>query len=101
MALDLGAARFLAYAEAQAHLLLVLVHLDDLEVVLRVILQLHRNVVLVDGLRDLAQALDALGDLNERAELRRPQNLAPDHVAHAMLCEERIPNIRLQLLDAQ
>ena len=42
-----------------------------------------------------------LGDLDECAELRGAKHLALDHVARAMLREERIPHIRLELLDAE
>ncbi len=49
----------------------------------------------------MAKTLDSFGDLNEGPELRRAQDLALDDVANAVLGEERIPDIRLKLLDAQ
>src|SRR5271156_5274656 len=63
--------------------------------------QLQRSAVRIRSLRYVAQALDAFGNLHERAELRRPQNLAVDYIADAMLREEGIPDIRLELFDAQ
>ena len=49
----------------------------------------------------MAEAFDAFGDLDEGAELRRAQHLALHHVADAMLIEEGLPDIRLELLDAE
>ena len=57
--------------------------------------------VLVDCLGDVAETLDAFGDLDEGAELRGAQNLALDDVADAVLLEEGVPDIRLKLLDAE
>src|ERR1039458_5113773 len=55
VALHLGAAcLFTNRTDAQADLLLFLVHLDDLELMLRVDFQLDRNVVLVHRLGDMA-----------------------------------------------
>src|SRR6185437_15215524 len=87
--------------EAEADLLLVVAHLDDLEVVL--VADVERELVsaLVDCLGDVAETLDALGDLDEGAELRGAQNLAVNDVADAVLLEERVPHVRLKLLDAQ
>ena len=102
VAFHLGPARFLANrADAQADLLLFLIHLHDAELVLLADLELHRGVGLIHCLGDVAQALDSLGDLDKSSELRRAQNLALDDIANAVLSEERIPDIRLQLLDAE
>ena len=49
----------------------------------------------------MAQALDTLRNLDKCAELRRPQHLAMDHVAHPVRGEEALPHVGLQLLDAQ
>ena len=49
----------------------------------------------------VAQAFDSVGDLDERAEAGQPQHLALEHIAHAMLFEEALPDIGLQLLHAQ
>ena len=100
VALHLDAAGLVANcAQAQAHLLLFDVDLDDLEVVFETRLKLRAAVVA--GLGDVAKSLHALRDLDKRAELRRPQHLAVDHVAHAMRGEEALPHVGLQLLDAQ
>src|SRR5581483_967094 len=56
---------------------------------------------LVDSLGDVAEAFDALGDLDEGTELRGAQNLAVDDVADAVLLEEGVPHVRLKLLDAE
>ena len=61
----------------------------------------QRAAVRVDGFRDVAETLDSFSDFNEGAELRRSQNLAMNHIANAVLGEERLPDIGLQLLDAQ
>ena len=59
---DIGATGFFAdSAERQPDLLLLLVHLDDLEVVLLARFQLDRMPSLVGGLRIVAEALDAIG----------------------------------------
>ena len=79
----------------QSHLLLFHVDLDDLELVLLALFQLERLAV-VAGLGDVAQTLHALRNLDKRAELRRTQNLAMHHVAHAMRGEEGLPHIGLQ-----
>ncbi len=63
--------------------------------------QLGRAAALVAGLGDVAKSFHALRDLDESAELRRPQHLAVNHVAHAMRGEEALPDVGLQLLDAQ
>ena len=88
-------------AQAQAHLLLFHVDLDDLEVVLQALLELGVAIDVVAGLGDVAETLHALGDFDKCAELRGAQNLAVNHVAHAMRGEEALPDIGLQLLDAQ
>ena len=49
----------------------------------------------------MAETLDTFRDLNEGAELRGAQNLALDDVADAVLGEEGIPDIGLELLDAK
>ena len=53
------------------------------------------------GFGDVAEALNALGDFNESAELRGAQNLAVDHIADAVRSEEALPHIGLKLLDAE
>src|SRR4051794_5978137 len=100
--LDLGAAGFVADgAQAQAYLLLFHIDLDDLEIVLLALIELGRAAVFAYRLGDMAETFHALGDLNERAELRGAKNLAVHHVAHAMSGEETLPHIGLELLDAQ
>src|SRR5258708_28923997 len=51
--------------------------------------------------RDVAKTFYALSDFNESTELSRAQHLTVNHVAHTMLSEEALPDIRLELLDAQ
>ena len=85
----------------EADLLLFLVHLDDLELVLVADLQVDLLAGVVDRFGDVAEAFDAFGDLDEGAELRGAQDLALDDVADAVLGEERIPDIGLELLDAE
>src|ERR1051326_9426868 len=82
-------------AQTQAPFLLFRVHLDDLEVVLLACFQLDRSAIGIRGLRIVAKAFDALGDLNEGSELREAQNLAVDHVANAVRLEESLPGVRL------
>ena len=88
-------------AQAEADLLFFHVDLDDLEVVLQALFELGVTVDGVAGLGDVAETLDAFGDFDECAELRGAQNLAVDHIANAMRSEEALPDIGLQLLDAQ
>ena len=49
----------------------------------------------------MAEALDTFSDLNECTELSRAQHLALDHITDAMLGKKCLPDIRLQLLDAE
>ena len=63
-------------SDAQADLLFFRVHFDDLEVVLLAGFQVDLLTVAIDGFGIVAQALDTLRDLNERAEARDPKNLA-------------------------
>src|SRR5581483_5563542 len=100
--LNVGPAGFCAYgAQAQSNFLFILVHLDDLEVVLLAGLQLYRTAVRISGFRVVAKPFDAIGNLNERAELRKPQYLSMDYVPNTVRAEERLPGIWLKLLDAQ
>src|SRR5579862_2280695 len=100
--LDRGAAGLMADgAQAQAHLLLFHVDLDDLEVVLLALLELGRAAVFAHRLGDVAQTFHTLGDFHEGPELRGTQNLAVHYVAHAVGGEEALPHIGLELLDAQ
>src|ERR1700752_5347943 len=88
-------------AKAESHLLLLDVDLDDLELMLLADLELRRLAGNFAGFRDVAETFHALGDFNESAELRGAKHLAVDHVAHAMSGEEALPDIRLELLDAE
>ena len=63
--------------------------------------QLERRAVRVDGFGVVAQAFDSVGDLDKCAEAGQAQHLAVDDIAHAMLLEEGLPDIGLQLLHAQ
>ena len=64
---------FIAYgAQAQADFVFFLVHLDDLEVVFLALLELDRSAVRISRFRHVTQTLDAFGDFDKCAELRRP-----------------------------
>jgi len=101
--LNLGAAGFVAghRAQAEAHLLLFDVDLDDLEVVLLTGFELRGLAGHFAGFRDVAEAFNALGDFNESAELGGAKYLAVDLIADAVSGEEALPYIGLKLLDAQ
>jgi len=101
--LNLGAAGFVTAdcAQAEAHLLLFHVDLDDLEVVLKTGFELGRAAGLIAGLGDVAKSSTPSAISTKRAELRCAQHLAVNDVAHAMRGEEALPNVGLQLLDAQ
>src|SRR5271157_559881 len=99
---DFRARRFFADgADAEPDFLFLRTHLDDLELMLNTGLKMKWLPVSVDRLGFVAQAFHALGNFDERAERGHAQNLAADHVPDVMSCEERLPNIGLQLLHAQ
>ena len=77
VALDLGAAGFVATdrAKAETHLLLFDVDLDNLELVLLADVELGCLAGSFARFRDMAEAFNALGDFNESAELRGPEDL--------------------------
>ena len=98
--LDFPARCFLANRlDAQANLLLFLIHLDDLEVKLQVRLQMNRLPVVIDGFGVVAQTFDALGDFDERPEIGHTQNLAMHDVAHAVLHFTTFNDFEKQLCD--
>ena len=100
--LDFRTAGFFANcADAETDFLLFHVHLDDLELVLLTLFERQRLAVSIHRFRDVAEAFDSFGNFDEGAELRSPQNLAMNHIAHTMLREERLPHIGLKLLHAQ
>src|SRR5271157_4302384 len=88
-------------ADAESYLLLRRVHLDDFELVLQARFQFDRRTDLIGSLGVVAEALDSVGDLDERTKARQAQHLAMDDIAHAMLVEESVPDIGLKLLYAQ
>ena len=49
----------------------------------------------------MAETFDALGNFDKRAELRGAKNLAVNDIANVVGSEEALPDIGLQLLDAQ
>jgi hypothetical protein len=59
------------------------------------------RAVFVHRLRIVAEALDAVGDFDEGSEAGHAQHFSVDNISHAMLDEESLPDIGLQLLDAQ
>ena len=100
--LDFGAAGFFADgADGEADLLLFLAHLDDLELVLVAYIELDGLAVVADRLGDVAETFDAFRDFDEGSELRGTQDLTLDDVADAVLGEEGIPDVGLELLDAE
>src|SRR5258708_557840 len=62
---------------------------------------MHRLSVRIDSFRVVTKAFDAFGNLDKRAEVRHAQDLAMHDVADAVLREERIPNVGLNLLHAE
>src|SRR5581483_7463302 len=100
--LHLGAAGLVPNGtQAQTHLLLFHVNLDDLEVVFLARFELGVGIARIASLGDMAQALDSFRDLDEGAELRGTQHLAMHHIAYTMRGEEALPHVGLELLDAQ
>ena len=101
--LNLGATGLLAVdsTETESHLLLFDVDLDDLELVLHAGFQAGVASFTLTSFGDMAESFDALGDFNERAKLGGAQNLAVDYVAYAVRSEEALPDIGLELLDAE
>ncbi len=98
----IGAAGLIAYsAQAETNLLFRWIVLDDFEVMLLSNIQLDGNAGSIGGFRDVAEAFDALSQFHERAKLSNAQHLAMDHIADAVLIEEGIPDVGLQLLHAQ
>src|SRR5262245_60321677 len=74
-----------------------LVGLADLQIELAVLALLRRLV----ELRDVDQPFDPLRELHERAEVRHPDDLPFDGVADVVLLEELVPDVGLELLEAQ
>src|SRR2546422_969617 len=100
--LHFGTRRFLSHrANAEADLLLILVHLDDLEVMLLARFEVNRMAVCVHGFGVVAEAFDSVGKLYECAEAGNAQHFAMQNVADVVLLEERLPDIRLKLLDTE
>src|SRR5579883_3417339 len=87
--------------KAESNLLLIWIHLNDLEVVLLPCFQLHWNTITVRSFRHVAESFNAFSDFNKSTELRRAQNLSMYHIANAMSIEEGLPNVWLKLLDSQ
>src|SRR5580704_2849061 len=88
-------------ADAESDLLFFGTHLDDLEIVFESGLKGHGLAVSVDRFRFVAQAFDAFGDFDERAERCYAQDFAVDDVADVVSLEERFPDVGLQLLDSE
>src|ERR1022692_2100737 len=86
---------------AESHFLFGGVHLNDLELELLIRRQLDGSAVSVRRFRVVAQAFDPIGNLDECAEARQAQHLAVNDIAHAVLLEEGVPHIGLQLLHTQ
>src|SRR4051812_43291304 len=92
-------------ADAQADLPLGRDQLDDLHLVALAHLEIELAVLAllrrVVELRHVDQTFDPFRQLDERAEVRHPDDLAFDRVADVMLLEELVPDIGLELLQAQ
>jgi hypothetical protein len=71
-------------------------HVADVEQLRRVL-----DPLAPGHLRDVDQALDPLGQLDERAEAGDPHHLALDHVADLGRGEEVVPDIGRKLLQAE
>src|ERR1051326_6298575 len=98
----IGAAGFFTHGpKTQADFLLFGIHLDDLEVMLLTGIKLYAGARRIRGFRVVAEAFNAFGNFNERAELCQAQHLSMNYVANAMRLEEALPCIRLKLLHAQ
>src|ERR1019366_8828912 len=76
---------------AESHFLFGRVHLNDLEFELLAGFQLDGLALRVRRFRVVAQAFDAIGNLDERAEAGQAQHLAMDDIAHVMLLEKGVP----------
>src|SRR5262245_25483544 len=89
--------------DGQADLLLALVDLDDLHGVALAGLEVLLRPVdaLLVQLGDVHQALDALRQLDEGAEVRQADDLALDDVVDLVVGEELVPDVGGQLLEAQ
>src|SRR5437867_3320526 len=87
----------------QPDLLLGDVHLDDLGRYDVIHSQLVRRLLdaLLRDFGDVHQALDPLGDLDEGAEIREPDDTARDQITDGIGLEKLLPDVRLELLDAQ
>src|SRR5215469_7594006 len=88
-------------AERESNFLLLLVHLDDLEVQLLTGLELDWMTLIVHRLGVVAQPFDAFRQFDEGTKSRDTQHLAVDNVADTMGLEEGFPNIGLKLLHAK
>src|ERR1017187_7937767 len=101
--LDIVARGFCAAhgTNAESHFLFGGVHLNDLELELLIRLQLDGSAVSVRRFRVVAQAFDPIGNLDECAEARQAQHLAVNDIAHAVVLEEGVPHIGLQLLHTE
>src|SRR5215470_17295847 len=86
---------------AQPDFLFLWIHLDDLEVVFLPRLKMNLLTVSVDRFGVMAEAFNAIGDLDEGAEACNPQDFAMQNVAYMVLLEECFPYIRLKLLDPE
>jgi len=100
--LHFGTRGFLSHrTNAEADLLLILIHLDDLEVMLLARFEVNRMAACVDGFRVVAEAFDSVGKLYECAEARNAQHFAMQNVADVVLLEEGLQDVRLKLFDTE
>src|SRR5262249_22969698 len=97
----LGGAR--GALDGQADLALDRVERDDLD--LDVLTRLEQRAKMLDAvvgdLGDVDQALDALLELDEGAEVEDLEDLAVDDLADRIVVRDAIPRIRDELLDAE
>src|SRR5260221_12661124 len=93
---------FFAYgANAEADFLFFRVHLHDLEVEFLARLKFNWRALVIGGLRVMAEAFDAFGDVDEGSKCCYPDDLSVHDVADLVVPEEGLPSAGLGLLPTQ
>lgn len=85
-------------ADAETDFFLVLVHLDDLELVLLAGFKVKLGAVFVYGLGIVAETLDPVSDFDKCPKAGDAENFAMHDIPDAMLDEEGLPDVGLELL---
>ena len=100
--LHFGTRGFLSHrANTEPDFLFILVHFDDLEVMLLARFEVNRMAVCIDSFGVVAEAFDSVGKLHECAEAGNAQHFAMQNIADVVLLEESLPDIGLKLLDTE